>query len=64
MDDAYLAIINPKRLLQSFETRQSFEDWLDLGTREDLIFTLKAFEEQELYEICLIIKNKILSLHP
>lgn len=63
MNDVYLTIINPKSLIQSFKTRQNFEDWLDLGTREDLIWTLKAFEKEELYEICLIIKNKILTLH-
>lgn len=54
---AYLNLIeNPKELLSKIP---DFNEWLDLGSKEDLICTLKVFEREELYEECAIIINKI-----
>ena len=54
---AYLNLVeNPKELLSKIT---DFNEWLDLGSKEDLICTLKVFESDELYEECAIIRNKI-----
>lgn len=54
---AYQEIKNPTNLLPHIE---DFEKWLDLAEdKESLEATLFAFQEEELYEQCAIIKNKI-----
>lgn len=62
INEAYLQISNPTNLVANFETKESFENWLDLGTKKDLECALKAFEDCELYEYCEIIKNKIINI--
>lgn len=59
MNDIYLEIIEPNKIITNFETIEDFEEWLELGTKEDLLATLKAFEEAELYEYCQIILNRV-----
>lgn len=56
---AYKYIQDPINLVENFDTKKEFEDWLSLGTKEDLKHTLKAFEQSELYEYCVIIRDKI-----
>lgn len=54
---AYQEIKNPTNLLPHIE---DFEKWLDLAEdKESLEATLLAFQEEELYEQCIIIKNRI-----
>jgi hypothetical protein len=62
INEVYLELINPINLITNFKTQDEFKDWLDLGSKEDLKHTLKAFEECELYEHCQIIKNKIVNI--
>lgn len=58
IETAYLSILNDPKTL--FSKIDNFDTWLDLAEcKKDLIDTLKAFEEEELFEQCIIIKNKI-----
>lgn len=58
MNDEYLSIIEPKEFIKNF-TKEEFKEWLKQGTKQDLECTLKQFEDAELYEICILIKNEI-----
>jgi len=50
-------IISPSNL---FENEQEVIDFLEIpSTKEDLLSFLKVCEEEELYEYCSLIKNKI-----
>ena len=55
----YEFLTNPEELIKNFKTDLEFIDWLKLGTKEDLIYTLKAFEESEMYKYCTLIKERI-----
>lgn len=55
----YEYITHPRNLLKYFKTREDFIKWLDLGSKEDLEYALEAFEKEELYEYCVIIRDKI-----
>lgn len=57
--EAYENIIEPQNFIKNFKTIEDFNKWLDQGTVEDLEATLKAFEEAELYEHCILILKKI-----
>ena len=53
----YKKLIQPQNLFKHIE---DFEEWLDLAEdKESLKATLKAFEVEEMYEQCIVIKNKI-----
>jgi hypothetical protein len=56
MNDIYLELIKPQNLRSKIK---DFEEWLDLGTLEDLKCALKAFETEEMFEDCITIRNKI-----
>ena len=62
INEAYLEISNPINLVRHFKTKEDFEKWLDIGAKKDLECALKAFEKEELYEYCEIIKNKIINI--
>ena len=57
LEKAYVDLIQPHKLVEHFSTDDEFREWAELGTIEDLKCTLAAFEEDELYSHCLIIKN-------
>lgn len=57
MNEKYLSLIEPENLVEHI---QDFNEWLDLAeSKKDLIDTLIAFEVAEMYEYCVLIKNKI-----
>lgn len=58
----YLKIIEPKSFIQNFKTKEEFLDWLAIGTYQDLLATLEAFEDAELYEYCDLIQTEIIGL--
>lgn len=62
INEAYLQIVNPVNLVSHFRTKEEFDKWIDIGTKKDLECALKAFEKEELYEYCEIIKNKIINI--
>ena len=57
--DSYMALINPHTLVQTFDSMQEFEDWANIGTKEDVQCALDKFEEQELFEHCAVLKQVI-----
>lgn len=59
LNSLYEDLTNPMELIKNFNTDLEFVDWLKLGTKEDLEFTLKSFENYELYEHCNLIKEQI-----
>lgn len=59
INSIYKELIKPENIRSFFKTNEEFESWLDTGSNEDLKHTLKAFEDAEMYEDCVIIKNKI-----
>ena len=62
INEAYEKLIEPKNIRSHFKSIEEFESWLETGTVEDLKCTLKAFEDSELYEDCLIIKNTLVKM--
>ena len=59
INEAYQKIIDPKSLRLHFKTKEEFESWLKTGSLQDLKCTLQVFENEEMYEDCILIKNKI-----
>lgn len=59
INKAYEKLIEPQNIRSHFKSVLEFESWLETGSKQDLEYTLKAFEAVELYEDCAIIKNKI-----
>lgn len=60
INEAYEKLIEPKKIRSQFKSVEEFKSWLETGTIEDLKYTLKAFENAEMYEDCVIIKRLIL----
>lgn len=63
IEQKYEAIRNPSNLVEGWSIEE-FNKWLDIQLEghdhlTSLIGALKAFEEEELYEYCELIKNKI-----
>jgi hypothetical protein len=53
----YLELLEPENLVEHID---NFEEWLNLAeTKQDLIHTLKRFEQSEMYEYCAKIKTKM-----
>lgn len=59
INEAYEKLIEPKNIRIYFKSTEEFESWLETGTIEDLKCTLKAFEDAEMYEDCVIINNLV-----
>ena len=59
INEAYEKLIEPKNIRSHFKSIEEFESWLKTGAIEDLKCTLKAFEDAEMYEDCLIINNLV-----
>ena len=62
INEVYEKLIEPKNIRSHFKSIEEFESWLETGTIDDLKCTLKAFEDSELYEDCLIIKNTLVKM--
>lgn len=59
LEQLYLSLIQPEKLIQHFPTDMEFIEWLTLGTADELQWCLKAFEEAELFSHCALIKQQI-----
>ena len=55
----YENIIEPQNIRLYFKTVEEFASWLETGTKKDIECTLKIFEEAELFEDCVIIKQTL-----
>lgn len=62
INQAYENIIQPKNIRSHFKSELEFVSWLETGSIKDLECTLKAFENSEMYEDCLIIKNTLVKM--
>ena len=58
----YQNIIDPKNIRSQFKSELEFVSWLEAGSVEDLKCTLKVFQDAEMYEDCLIIKNTLVKM--
>jgi|TARA_B100000767_G_scaffold228092_1_gene218311 hypothetical protein len=59
LEQMYLDLIQPDKLIQHFPTDMEFVEWLGLGTHDELQWCLKAFERAELFSHCILIKRQI-----
>ena len=59
LEQMYLDLIQPNKLIQHFPTDMEFVEWLNLGTADELQWCLKAFEQAELFSHCQLIKQQI-----
>lgn len=57
MDD----ILKPSNFVQCFDSKYDFELFCTKGSYEDLNYMLRYFEEDEMYEYCVIILKIIKS---
>jgi hypothetical protein len=57
LEEKYLDLIRPTNFIQTFKNDDDFREWARQGTIEDLNWTIKEFEEDELYEYCSILKQ-------
>lgn len=57
LDELYLEILNPVELINYFKTDEEFRSWCETGEVLDLSEALIVFENHELYEYCVIIKD-------
>jgi hypothetical protein len=59
IDLVYQEIISPENFKQNFSSKRDFLVWLNKGSKSNLDFALKKYEEQEMYEHCSIIRDFI-----
>lgn len=59
MEEMYLDLIQPSNLIELFESTDDFRDWLRMGNIVEMQWALRAFERDELYSYCKIIKEEI-----
>ena len=59
IEEMYLELIQPPTFIELFETDNDFREWLQIGTKEEMGWALKAFERYELYNYCKIIKEEM-----
>lgn len=63
LEQLYFQLIEPKNLIEQFESEQEFIDWLHLDEDPETIeIVLYEFQQAELYEYCVIIKNYLQTL--
>ena len=59
LEKMYIDLIQPKNLVEYFIDDEDFREWVQMGTSEEMRWALKAFERDELYRYCKIIKEEI-----
>jgi len=57
LEKKYSELINPNKMIELFNTDQEFKEWAEMGTPEDIRATLIAFEKEELFNHCIILKE-------
>ena len=63
IEQLYLDLIQPKKLIEYLGNEEEFREWLRLGTTQELKLALRAFEREELYTHCIIIKEELENLN-
>lgn len=59
LEKMYIDLIQPKNLVEYFIDDEDFREWVQMGTADEMRWALKAFERDELYRYCKIIKEEI-----
>jgi hypothetical protein len=62
LEQRYSELVNPRKLIEYLSTPEEFEDWARLGTPSDIRSALIAFEKEELYDHCAILKKVLISI--
>jgi len=57
LEKKYTELINPNKMIELFNTDQEFKEWAEMGTPEDIRAALIAFEKEELFNHCIILKE-------
>lgn len=57
LEQKYSELINPNKMIELFNTDQEFKEWAEMGTPEDIRAALIAFEKEELFNHCIILKE-------
>ena len=57
LEKKYSELINPNKMIELFNTDQEFKEWAEMGTPEDIRAALIAFEKEELFNHCIILKE-------
>ena len=57
LEKKYIELINPNKMIELFNTDQEFKEWAEMGTPEDIRAALIAFEKEELFNHCIILKE-------
>ncbi len=52
-------ILHPPNFVKTFKDKEEFTHWLKLGSIEDLQNLLAIFEQEEMFEYCILIKKEI-----
>lgn len=61
MEQAYSELIQPQKLVEYFADDKEFKEWAELGTVKDIKAALIAFEGDELYHHCAILKEVLIT---
>tara|TARA_B110000285_G_C14890599_1_gene498357 strand:- start:444 stop:680 length:237 start_codon:yes stop_codon:yes gene_type:complete len=61
LERAYSKMVQPSNLIEYFNTTEEFTEWAELGSPSDLRAALIAFEKDELYDHCKILKAVLVS---
>jgi len=56
---AYDDLTKPANIRAHFKTEEEFVWWLEMGSSSDLDHVLKVFENEEIYEDCVLILQMI-----
>ena len=51
----YGYITDPSNIAEILGTGEKFEEWAEQGSVEDIEYTMKVFEGEELYEHCAVL---------
>ena len=57
LERRYSELINPKNIISMFDNETEFTEWAEMGTTEDVRAALIAFEKEELFDHCIILKR-------
>lgn len=57
LEQKYSELINPNKMIELFNTDQEFKEWAEMGTPADIRAALIAFEKEELFNHCIILKE-------
>lgn len=60
IDAMYSELVQPSKLIEYFEDAAEFREWAELGTPDDIRAALIAFEKDELYDHCKVLKEVLL----